>query len=41
MKFANKMAFVLKAKAENKNILNTANNVQSTVEHAQQLNNAM
>ena len=41
MKFANKMAFVLKAKAENKNILNTATNVQSTVEHAHQLNNAV
>lgn len=41
MKFANKMAFVLKAKAENKNILNTANDVNSTVNHAQQLNNAV
>lgn len=41
MKFANKMAFVLKAKAENKNILNTATDVNSTVNHAHQLDNAV
>lgn len=39
MKFAKRNAFVLKAKAQN--VLNTATDVNSTVEHAHQLNNAV
>lgn len=45
MKFATKKKFALglnlKAKAENKNILNTATDVKSQVDHSSQLNNAV